>query len=114
MSTSTPAAILIPGWTRSPGIALRTVFIVLGASIVVQALVVVQARPQDLVTGFHGMVDIVRRSMPPDFSSLPDVAWPTLETLDIALFGTVLGIVMAVPLSVLAAANVTPARWLYY
>ena len=42
--------------------------------IVVQSLIVVQARPQDLITGFHGMVDIIRRAMPPDFSQLPDVA----------------------------------------
>ena len=108
-----PAA-LLPGWGRSAAIALRTVFVVLGLAIVVQALIVVQARPQDLVTGFHGMVDIVRRSMPPDFSALPEVAWPALETVDIALFGTVVGIILAVPLSILAAANVTPSRLLYY
>jgi phosphonate transport system permease protein len=107
-------AILIPGWARSLAIAVRAVFVVLGLCVVVQALVVVQARPQDLVTGFHGMVDIIRRSMPPDLSALPDAAWPTLETLDIGLFGTVMGIILALPLSVLAAANVTPSRWLYY
>jgi len=95
-------------------IALRSVFVVLGLAIVVQSLIVVQARPQDLVTGFHGMVDMIRRATPPDFSKLPDTAWPTLETIDIAIFGTIGGILMALPLSVLAAANVTPARWLYY
>jgi len=112
-AAATPA-ILVPGWARSMAIATRTVFIVLGMAILVQALVVVQARPQDLVTGFHGMVDIVHRAMPPDFSALPDAAWPALETIDIGLFGTIMGIILAVPLSVLAAANVTPSRWLYY
>ncbi len=96
------------------GIALRSVFIVLGLAIVVQSLIVVQARPQDLITGFHGMVDIIRRASPPDFSKLPDAAWPTLETIDIAIFGTIGGIVLALPLSVLAASNVAPTRWLYY
>ena len=107
-----PAALV--GWGRALGLAVRSVLFVLCAAIVVQALIVVQARPQDLVTGFHGMVDIIRRASPPDFSQLPDMAWPTLETLDIALFGTVFGILLAVPLSILAASNVTPARWLYY
>jgi phosphonate transport system permease protein len=37
-----------------------------------------------------------------------------LETIDIALFGTLAGIVLALPLSILAAANVTPSRWLYH
>lgn len=95
-------------------IALRSVFVVLGLAIVVQSLIVVQARPQDLVTGFHGMVDMIARASPPDFSKFPDEIWPTLETLDIAIFGTIGGIVLALPLSVLAAANVSPARWLYH
>jgi phosphonate transport system permease protein len=107
-------AVLVPGWARSMAIATRTMFIVFCVAILVQALYVVQARPQDLITGFHGMVDIIHRSMPPDFSALPDAAWPALETIDIGLFGTIMGIILAVPLSVLAAANVTPSRWLYY
>ncbi len=113
MVVGAPAA-LLPNWARSMSIALRSMLLVLGAAILVQALVVVQARPQDLITGFDGMVDIVRRSMPPDFSTFPDMLWPALETIDIGLFGTIVGIILAVPLSVLAAANVTPSRWLYY
>ena len=35
----------------------------------VQALIVVEARPQDLVTGIHGMADIIRRATPPDFTT---------------------------------------------
>jgi phosphonate transport system permease protein len=113
-ATEALPSVSLSGWTRSMAIALRAMFMVLGAAIAVQTLVVVQARPQDLITGFHGMVDIVNRSMPPDVSALPDVAWPALETVDIGLFGTLMGVILAVPLSVLAAANVTPSRWLYY
>ncbi len=95
-------------------VAARTVGVVVAILVVVQSLIVVQARPQDLVTGFFGMVDIIRRATPPDFSKLPDVAWPTLETIDIALFGTLAGVAIALPLAVLAATNVTPSRALYY
>src|ERR1700722_3874843 len=94
--------------------AIRTVGVAVAVLFVVQSLIVLQARPQDLVTGFFGMVDIIRRATPPDFSKLPDVAWPTLETIDIALFGTVAGVAMALPLAVLAATNVSPSRALYY
>lgn len=117
MSSSTfdtPAVQRMSGWGRAAGLALRSVLVVLGLALVVQALFVVHARPQDLVTGFHGMLDLVRRATPPDFSQLPATVWPTLETLDIALFGTVFGIILAVPLSILAASNVTPSRWMYY
>jgi phosphonate transport system permease protein len=101
-------------WAGGGAIATRTVGVVVAILVVVQSLIVVEARPQDLVTGFHGMVDIIRRATPPDFSKLPDVAWPALETVDIAIFGTLAGVAMALPLAVLAATNVTPSRALYY
>ncbi len=102
------------GWGGAAAVGLRTVSVVVAILVVVQSLIVVEARPQDLVTGVHGMVDIIRRATPPDFSKLPDVAWPALETVDIAIFGTLAGVMMALPLAVLAAVNVTPSRALYY
>ena len=102
------------GWAGAAAVAMRTVGVVIAILVVVQSLIVVEARPQDLITGFHGMVDIIRRATPPDFSKLPDIMWPALETVDIALFGTMAGVAMALPLAVLAAGNVTPSRALYY
>ena len=101
-------------WGRALTNAAHCVLSLLGLAIVVQALIVVEARPQDLITGIHGMADIIWRAMPPDFSKLPSATWPTLQTVDIALFGTMVGIVIAVPLSLLAAANMTPSRYTYY
>jgi len=114
MSGEALPALPLRSWAGAVGVALRCVVAVLGLAIVVQALIVVQARPQDLITGIHGMADIIRRAMPPDFSRFPDMLWPALETVDIAIFGTVAGVFMAVPLAVLAAANVTPSRVVYY
>jgi phosphonate transport system permease protein len=102
------------GWGTSLGNAVRIVLVLIVILIAIQSFYVVQARPQDLITGFHGMVDIIRRSMPPDFSNFDEVLWPTLETIDIAIFGTVMGLILSLPLAVLAAANVTPSRLLYY
>jgi len=94
--------------------ALQFTIAIAVIAMVVQSLYVIDARPQDLVTGFHGMVDIISRALPPDFSKFRSEIWPTLETIDIAIFGTVTGVILALPLAVLAASNVTPARWLYY
>lgn len=112
-SAPLPAAALA-SWGRAGALALRTVLILAGILIAVQTLIVVEAKPQDLITGFHGMVDILRRSWPPDFSKFPDALWPALQTIDVAIFGTAAGVVLAVPLAVLAAANVTPSRYAYY
>jgi phosphonate transport system permease protein len=102
------------GWPAAFGMALRLVLTLVLVLIVVQSLIVVQARPQDLITGAYGMADIIRRSMPPDFSQVGSVWWPALETIDIAIFGTLGGVILAVPLAILAATNVTPSRLFYY
>jgi len=102
------------GWGGAFALALRTLGLLLLVFIIVQSLIVVHARPQDLITGARGMADIIRRATPPDFSKLPDVLWPALETVDIAIFGTIAGVMMALPLAVLAATNVTPSRPVYY
>jgi phosphonate transport system permease protein len=109
-----PAAAPLAGWGHAAALALRTVLVLGAILIAIQTLIVVEAKPQDLVTGFHGMIDILRRSWPPDFSKLPDALWPALQTIDVAIFGTAAGVVLAVPLAVLAAANVTPSRYAYY
>ena len=71
------------------GSALGVLVVLVFSVVVAQSLIVVQARPQDLITGIHGMADIIRRAMPPDFVEFPRVLWPALETVDIAIFGTV-------------------------
>lgn len=83
-------------------------------AIVGQATVISGARPEELLSGLSGIADIVRRSMPPAFSDLPSLVWPTVQTADTAIFGTVFGVILAVPFSVLSARNVTPAKPLYY
>ena len=108
------ASLATAGWGRAFTIATRFVLILVGIAIAIQTLIVVEARPQDLITGVHGMADLIRRAMPPDFSKLPAAVWPTLQTVDIALFGTFVGIIIAVPLALLAAANMTPSRYAYY
>jgi phosphonate transport system permease protein len=101
-------------WGGALSLTLRLVALLALALIVIQSALVVHARPQDLITGAYGMADIIRRAMPPDFGEVGKVWWPTLETVDIAIFGTVGGVILALPLAILAAANVTPSRSLYY
>lgn len=109
LQNSRPRPAVSPmGTLASIGIAIVLI------AVLVQAFIVVEARPEDLVTGVHGMIDILGRSMPPDFSQFMPSLWPALETIDLAIFGTVFGVIMAFPLAVLAAANVSPSRQLYF
>lgn len=95
----------------------RTLRLALGVGALiafVQSLFVIEAKPEDMISGAAGMADMISRAMPPAFEQLPSALRPALETIDIAIFGTFAGVFLAVPLAVLAAGNVSPARPLYY
>ncbi|TCS64284.1 phosphonate ABC transporter, permease protein PhnE [Varunaivibrio sulfuroxidans] len=101
----------------SDGGPSRTLRLVLGFGALIafiQSLFVIEAKPEDLISGAAGMADMISRAMPPAVDQLPSAMWPALETIDIAIFGTFAGVFLAVPLAVLAAGNVSPARPLYY
>jgi phosphonate transport system permease protein len=57
-------------WSGAVSLALRLVLVLALLAIIIQAAIVVRARPQDLITGAYGMADIIRRAMPPDFSKI--------------------------------------------
>lgn len=58
------------------------------------------------------LVNWLGRLWPPDFSELPGFVSATWETLAIAIVGTVAAIVVALPLAVVVARNITPLPWL--
>lgn len=69
--------------------------------------------PATLVGGIGSTAQFVAEALPPDLSRLGPIGAAMLETFEIALLGTVLGVAASVPLAVLAARNTTPHRALY-
>ncbi|SNR81822.1 MULTISPECIES: phosphonate ABC transporter, permease protein PhnE [Pseudomonas] len=67
----------------------------------------------ELAAGLPQIGDFISRSVPPDLDILPKLLAPALETVQIAIWGTLLGILFAVPLAFLAARNLHSNRWLY-
>lgn len=56
--------------------------------------------------------DLLSRAWPPRWPYLDRLWLPLWDTLNIATLGTLLGVAIAVPVAVLAAANTTPSRTL--
>lgn len=52
--------------------------------------------------------DIGSRMLPPRWSYIDKLLWPLWDTINIATLGTLLGIIIAVPVAFLAARNTTP------
>jgi phosphonate transport system permease protein len=63
--------------------------------------------------GLPWMADFVRRMVPPDFSVLGSALWGALQTLQIAVVGTSVAAVLALPLGFLSARNVAPGSMFY-
>jgi len=59
------------------------------------------------------ILDFIRRMMPPDLSVLPAALLGALKTVEIALLGTAVAAVLALPLGFLSARNVAPGAVFY-
>ena len=67
---------------------------------------------RDLWVNWPWIADFLDRATPPDAGFLSDVTREMLITINIALIGTVVAAVFALPLSLLAARNLTQNSWL--
>ncbi len=71
-----------------------------------------EIRPLDLIRDSSNMAVFAREFFPPDFHDWRIYVKEMVVTLHIAVWGTVLAIVAAVPLGLLCAVNITPA-WIH-
>lgn len=66
-----------------------------------------------MVEGLPFMWDFLRRMVPPDPSVLGNAVRGAIQTIQIAIVGTVVAAVLALPVGFAAARNAAP-RWLFY
>jgi phosphonate transport system permease protein len=67
------------------------------------------ADPARLARGLPWIADFLRRMLPPDLTVLPAALAGALKTVEIALLGTTVAALLALPLGFLSARNVAPA-----
>lgn len=68
----------------------------------------------NVILGVPNMADFFGRMVPPDFSYLSFLVAPTIETVQIAVWGTVIAVVFSAPLALLAAHNTSPHPVVYF
>jgi phosphonate transport system permease protein len=101
---------------RSVSTRLATPAMIIGAfAILVFGLVDLDFSPSRLISGLHQLGWITLMMIPPDpGSSLPAYLSALGETLSIALLGTTIAAVLALPFSLLAARNIIPSGFLRF
>lgn len=67
----------------------------------------------ELADGLPQIGDFLSRSFPPNWKILGNLAGPAVETVQIAIWGTLLGVIGAIPVSFLAARNLNRNRVVY-
>ncbi|MDR7482656.1 MAG: phosphonate ABC transporter, permease protein PhnE [Armatimonadota bacterium] len=77
------------------------------------SIVGLRAYPATVWAGLPVFLRLFADMVPPNLAILPALVDPLVQTLQIAFVGTAQGAVLAVPLILLAARNVTRAPWLY-
>jgi len=66
-----------------------------------------------LTNSFFYMNDVIGRMLPPDFSNFNSLMLSMLETVEIAMMGTLLAIVLSIPIALLSARNLSPNYPIY-
>jgi phosphonate transport system permease protein len=112
MATSAaPGTAIAREWRRftpAQRLARFSVYLVLVASVVWSARTV-EIIPEFLYDAPEQMQDLLHRMWPIDFAHYPEGVHDALvDTLHIASLGTILAVIMALPVGVLAARNVVP------
>jgi phosphonate transport system permease protein len=91
--------------------------LLIGLSVVIiyyWALTGTNTSPTNFAKGLPFMIDFIGRMFPPDISNLGRFLLKAVETLQMAIVGTTIGALIALPLSFLAARNVMPNKFVYH
>lgn len=91
-------------------------YISIAALIGIYALIFIdlEINLRDLLTNSGKYIfDVVSRMLPPDFSNFSELALSMIETVEIAMLGTLLAIGLSIPMAVLSARNITPGYQIY-
>ena len=96
------------GWKTHVGIA---------ASVALVGLVMVdlEVNPVQLIRDASAyFADVIGRMLPPDFSDLGTLLRSMVETIEIAILGTLLAIVISIPIGLCAARNIAPNVGIFF
>jgi len=95
------------GWPTLSGIL---VFVLIYAAIVIDLEVDFAQLVSDSI---NYIADVVGRMLPPDFSNFEQLMLSMLETVEIAMLGTLLAIILSIPIGLCSARNIAPNYPLY-
>lgn len=99
-------------WPTKPPKTKAIVTAVLMLALLIASAYKTEATPYELIMGIPEMFSLLVDMFPPDFSYI-DVIWsPMLQTIRMAVIGTTIGGILAIPVAILSARNITKSPFL--
>ena len=98
-----------------PQWGFRTYLIIISLVVIYIAIFIdLEIDLKDILTNSSKYIfDVVGRMLPPDFSNFGELILSMVETVEIAMLGTLLAIVLSIPMALLSAKNITPNYQIY-
>jgi phosphonate transport system permease protein len=100
-----------PTTIRKPSRIKFYIIFVIMAVLYVIAWKGVNGKISDLIDGWPNIVNMMSQLFPPDWGYLTTILKPMLETVKMAIWGTTLGSLLAIPFTLLASRNVFLSKW---
>ena len=102
-----------PPRVRRPSLLTIVIVLVVGGLLVHGWTEDVAVYPDSVATGVFRLGDFIGDAVPPDVHRLGPILKALLVTVEMALLGTIIGVILSLPLAVLAARNTT-SHWSLY
>lgn len=75
---------------------------------------VTEASWEELFTGWPQMQDLLMELIHPDWEYFKEIVDPMIETIRMAIIGTLFGAILSIPLSLFSASNVFKSKWITF
>ncbi|WP_102144184.1 phosphonate ABC transporter, permease protein PhnE [Mycobacterium hubeiense] len=84
-------------------------------ALTIAAFIALRINPWSLVTWVGPSVEVFARMIPPNFGALGGALFDAAaQTVAIGVVSTAIGVVLSIPVGILAARNITPHVWVYW
>ncbi len=103
----------LPRRFEPPGV-LAFLLYVAALAVLVAAIDSVEASLDGFIRGLPGIANMLAQMFPPDLSRLPQILRALIETFAMALVGTALGLILSLPLAILATRRFSPHPLVYH
>ncbi|TVQ17027.1 MAG: phosphonate ABC transporter, permease protein PhnE [Leptolyngbya sp. DLM2.Bin15] len=90
------------GWGGGGGLIILGLFL--------HGVYIAQLTPERLLSGMGRLGGFLSQAIPPDLTRASNFFWAILVTFEMALVGTVIGVLLSLPVALLASDNTSPNR----